>query len=634
LSLSFITMGLFVGSLCLAAAYLFEQREQPPGSTATDRHSWIRWGDNNNSKDPQPESSSPHNNKNNNQPPRWKPNSNHHTTTPIIKDKNNDGSSKLGYYTVSNTVPSALFQEPISSFGTDSFVNDAGVAPTYWEGVVATTATTTTTALTMVNATVPYDTWGPCFVTKQDTLWVAEWRKYQVWQQSQWIEPQQQLASRHSYYSKQKKKQKTPSTVVQNSDNDSNNQTTTTTTQQQQHHHNLAQYNKARIYRDTDGDVRGFCRPGFVILGAGKCGTSSLYHYLTEHPQVLPAVEKQIHYFKYYKKRSMTWYLSHFPTAVNMLVSGSLMTGEASPGYLPYPDVAQLMPQRMPGTRLIVLGRNPLERAYSSFVYSYIDPHLDLMRRGAMMPDVPKGLPDREYLEKYLFTFEEHMQAELRVLQSCLAQPNGAAIAGARNKWGRYRWGTQAYADWEERQREKQGGSNSNDTSSYDMLADLDGFCYGKQVNDTVLRPQWAELQMKNPQKVIMDKNVHLLQSHLGRSIYVLPLEWWYTQYRDEDVFFVCTEELQDLSGQSMEPLRQWLGLPQFNFSSILQQGAFNVGGNGNAAYDKETSWDKAASTGMATNIPISDELREQIMDFMEPYNERLYKLVGKRCRW
>jgi hypothetical protein len=44
--------------------------------------------------------------------------------------------------------------------------------------------------------------------------------------------------------------------------------------------------------------VAGLCRPGFLIIGAGKCGTSSLYHYLVGHPRVLPAYTKQIHYFK------------------------------------------------------------------------------------------------------------------------------------------------------------------------------------------------------------------------------------------------------------------------------------------------------------------------------------------------
>ena len=51
--------------------------------------------------------------------------------------------------------------------------------------------------------------------------------------------------------------------------------------------------------------VNGRCRPGFLIIGAGKCGTSSLYHYLNGHPRVVPALEKQIHYFK------VCWLSSH-----------------------------------------------------------------------------------------------------------------------------------------------------------------------------------------------------------------------------------------------------------------------------------------------------------------------------------
>jgi hypothetical protein len=73
-------------------------------------------------------------------------------------------------------------------------------------------------------------------------------------------------------------------------------------------------------YMSKSTDLAGLCRPGFIIIGAGKCGTrygfsiafnvimfaltrphsirSSLYHYLVDHPSVLPASEKQIHYFK------------------------------------------------------------------------------------------------------------------------------------------------------------------------------------------------------------------------------------------------------------------------------------------------------------------------------------------------
>ena len=45
----------------------------------------------------------------------------------------------------------------------------------------------------------------------------------------------------------------------------------------------------------NDDNLHGLCRPGFLIIGFGKCGTSSLYHYLIGHPRVLPAKKKQIH---------------------------------------------------------------------------------------------------------------------------------------------------------------------------------------------------------------------------------------------------------------------------------------------------------------------------------------------------
>ena len=47
----------------------------------------------------------------------------------------------------------------------------------------------------------------------------------------------------------------------------------------------------------SKNNLDGMCRPGFLIIGAGKCGTSSLYHYLTSHPRVAPAKKKQIGYF-------------------------------------------------------------------------------------------------------------------------------------------------------------------------------------------------------------------------------------------------------------------------------------------------------------------------------------------------
>lgn len=92
------------------------------------------------------------------------------------------------------------------------------------------------------------------------------------------------------------------------------------------------EYHTSASSPQVDQDLEGYCRPGFIIIGAGKCGTSSLYHYLVDHPRILPASEKQIHYFRYYAARPMRWYLHHFPTATSFLAAGALLTGEASPG--------------------------------------------------------------------------------------------------------------------------------------------------------------------------------------------------------------------------------------------------------------------------------------------------------------
>lgn len=211
------------------------------------------------------------------------------------------------------------------------------------------------------------------------------------------------------------------------------------------------------------------------------------------------------------------------------MASGALMTGEASPGYIPYPDVANMVARRMPGPRIIAAGREPVDRAYSSYRYNYVHPTMDLLIRGKF-PGIDGGKPEEEY-EQYLFSFEDMIKAELQVLRECFT-PNSTAILKSRLKWGKETWAKDEYA-----RRENMG---------LPSLVDLDGFCYGKPVKTakgTVLRRQWTDLVAKYPEKVIDPSNVFLTQAFIGRSLYVFPLEWWYINFRKEDIYFVCTEE-------------------------------------------------------------------------------------------
>ncbi|KAG7349344.1 sulfotransferase [Nitzschia inconspicua] len=386
----------------------------------------------------------------------------------------------------------------------------------------------------------------------------------------------------------------------------------------------------------------GGCRPGFLIIGAGKCGTSSLYHYLVGHPRVLPAFEKQIHYFKYHLTKPLGWYFSFFPTPRSFLEHGGLMTGEASPGYLPYPqvakDVRRIMKQQphhdLP--KIIMVGRSPLERMYSSYRYNYVYPTLEYLRKGRHH-GIPKDLSDEEY-EPYLFSLEDFVRSELAQLKLCLnwVDRNNEFHKGFGAQMTFDQWNNQA----EFRDALMKRNQNSSDAKDGPPLIDLDGSCYGSKVSSTVLRPQWAELQTQNTEKVIVDQNLHLTQAMIGRSLYTFPLEWWYLVFDQTDIFFVCTEELSN--PETMRELALNLGLPSYNFSQVVDEGAYNVGGH--RGYDKATSWEELqAERGGATmdaaknqtnGIPITPSLYEELQEFVRPYNERLFQLTGKRCQW
>jgi hypothetical protein len=377
-----------------------------------------------------------------------------------------------------------------------------------------------------------------------------------------------------------------------------------------------------------EGTFDNYCRPGFLIIGQGKCGTSSLYHYLVGHPRVLAASEKQIHYFKYYARYGLKWYMSHFPTAQSFFANGALMTGEASPGYLPYPDVVALTAKEMSGTKIICVGRDPMARSFSSYRYNYVNPAIEIMKKGKA-PGILKNKSD-EYYHQYLHTFEDMIKAELKLLKECLA-PGGPGEQGARGKWGTTKeWGKKVY----EKRKAK----------GLPPLVDIDGHCYGDFISKTVPRKQWQELVDEKPNKFLNVPSIHLSQAMIGRSLYVYPLEWWYSMFPEEDIYFLCTEEMRDMTGAPLNKVGQFLGLPSFNFSEIVSEGAYNVGGH--KGYDKVTSWETVEeehqeepreqqhSDTVDEEIPLSDELRAELLAFFKIHNDRLIKVVERTCKW
>ena len=142
-------------------------------------------------------------------------------------------------------------------------------------------------------------------------------------------------------------------------------------------HRSVAVQRTARAVARTAGRLTSGARmtPDFLIIGGQRCGTTSLYKTLREHPAVLPAVlHKGVHYFDTSYGEGMAWYRGHFPleaTArrVERRTGVRPQTFESSPYYMFHPLAAQRIAQDLPGIKVVVLLRDPVERAYSAHAH-------------------------------------------------------------------------------------------------------------------------------------------------------------------------------------------------------------------------------------------------------------------------
>ena len=117
--------------------------------------------------------------------------------------------------------------------------------------------------------------------------------------------------------------------------------------------------------------------PDFIIIGETKCGTTSLYNYLIQHPNIKETygngdrvdesyATKEIRYFDRYYSRGLEWYKSCFPeTRFNEI------TGEGTPMYMYRAMVPYRIHKVLQHTKFIVLLRNPIDRLYSNYQHYY-----------------------------------------------------------------------------------------------------------------------------------------------------------------------------------------------------------------------------------------------------------------------
>ncbi|MGJ8652848.1 MAG: sulfotransferase domain-containing protein [Opitutaceae bacterium] len=106
--------------------------------------------------------------------------------------------------------------------------------------------------------------------------------------------------------------------------------------------------------------------PDFLIIGAQKAGTTSLFNYLCQHPQVVGSVPKEIFYLCSHPERGERWYRRHFPIR-NKLQANNMICGEATPIMLCVEQAPQQAHALIPKARIIAILREPAARAVSHY---------------------------------------------------------------------------------------------------------------------------------------------------------------------------------------------------------------------------------------------------------------------------
>ncbi len=112
--------------------------------------------------------------------------------------------------------------------------------------------------------------------------------------------------------------------------------------------------------------------PSFIVVGAQRAGTTSLFRALMSHPLVHSAnYHKGVNYFDVNYHRDFSWYRGHFPTTARLRrgggASGEPITFEASGYYMFHPCAAERMARHLPDVRIVAMLRDPVERAWSAW---------------------------------------------------------------------------------------------------------------------------------------------------------------------------------------------------------------------------------------------------------------------------
>lgn len=166
-------------------------------------------------------------------------------------------------------------------------------------------------------------------------------------------------------------------------------------------------------------------RPTAIGIGAQKCASSWIHAVLAAHPQASVARDKEVDFFSYYYDRGYSWYEAQFDAA-----SPATLHFENSPSYFHDPRTPGRVQAYDPTMKIVLLLRDPVERAYSNHLHEIIKGHI---RPDASFEDGLKNNPSyleqsryATHLHRWLDVFPKH-QLLVLLAEDIRQDPQGQA---------------------------------------------------------------------------------------------------------------------------------------------------------------------------------------------------------------
>ena len=111
--------------------------------------------------------------------------------------------------------------------------------------------------------------------------------------------------------------------------------------------------------------------PDLIVIGVVRSGTTSLYHYLSQHPSIIKSAYDELGYFDSNYQLGLNWYKSFFPSVFEkkkvIQKNGKFITYDVTPFYIYHEEAPKRIHKLLPNSKLIVILRNPIDRCYSNY---------------------------------------------------------------------------------------------------------------------------------------------------------------------------------------------------------------------------------------------------------------------------